>query len=371
MRLLILLGTKKGAFILESDATPVLGAARPVLRGVADEPCRCRSGDRHDLRRRRQRMVRPGGVEVHRPRRHLDAFERGPRLPGGRRRRSNRSGAWRRRTARLYAGVEPAGLFRSDDGGQIVAACRGLRDHPIAAELAAGRRRADPAFARAASRPTTQQLWVGISAAGVFHTARWRRDLGRRATTARAATSCRKSNAIRNSASACIAWSWRRACPTGCTSRTTAACIAATMAASIGTASRRACRRPSAFPRRRIRAIPRRSSCCRSTATSRAATCPRARPRSGARATAARLAGAARRPAAGERVLRRAAPGDGDRSAGAGRGLFRHQHRRAVRQRRRGRQLALHRAAPAADPLGGDAGRSRRRWSWCRCRRCW
>ena len=44
--------------------------------------------------------------------------------------RSRRCGAWRRRTARLYAGVEPAGLFRSDDGGETwshVAGCRNIR----------------------------------------------------------------------------------------------------------------------------------------------------------------------------------------------------------------------------------------------------
>ncbi|HSG94363.1 MAG TPA: exo-alpha-sialidase, partial [Afifellaceae bacterium] len=30
----------------------------------------------------------------------------------------------------LYAGVEPAGLFRSDDGGQTWSHVAGLRDHP-------------------------------------------------------------------------------------------------------------------------------------------------------------------------------------------------------------------------------------------------
>ncbi|MFN4090834.1 MAG: WD40/YVTN/BNR-like repeat-containing protein [Alphaproteobacteria bacterium] len=70
----------------------------------------------------------------------------------------------------LYAGVEPAGLFRSDDGGLSWRQVRGLREH--------------------ASRPAWQpgagglilhsivphprdpgQIWIGISSAGVFHTA--------------------------------------------------------------------------------------------------------------------------------------------------------------------------------------------------------
>ncbi len=70
----------------------------------------------------------------------------------------------------LFAGVEPAGLFRSEDEGQSWVHVAGLRDH--------------------SSRPTWQpgggglilhslvlhpedekQIWVGISAGGVFHTA--------------------------------------------------------------------------------------------------------------------------------------------------------------------------------------------------------
>ena len=69
----------------------------------------------------------------------------------------------------LYAGVEPAGLFRSDDAGQTWRHIPGLQDHPSRAEWEPGgaglilhsivRHPADP-----------QQLWIGISAAGVFYT---------------------------------------------------------------------------------------------------------------------------------------------------------------------------------------------------------
>ena len=42
----------------------------------------------------------------------------------------------------ILAGVEPAGLFRSDDGGATWAHVEGLTNHPTATDLAAGRRRA-------------------------------------------------------------------------------------------------------------------------------------------------------------------------------------------------------------------------------------
>ncbi len=51
----------------------------------------------------------------------------------------------------LYAGVEPAGLFRSDDHGQSWRHVSRPSRPPLAAALESGRRRVDPAFARAAS----------------------------------------------------------------------------------------------------------------------------------------------------------------------------------------------------------------------------
>ena len=105
----------------------------------------------------------------------------------------------------LYAGVEPAGLFRSNDGGQSWQHVAGLREHP--------------------SRPNWQPGGGGLilhslvphptdaSAALDRHLRGWacstRRTAarpGRRATRARAATFCRRSSATRNTASACIAW---------------------------------------------------------------------------------------------------------------------------------------------------------------------
>lgn len=69
----------------------------------------------------------------------------------------------------VYAGVEPASLFRSTDGGETYELVRGLWDHPHRPEWEPGggglclhtilRDDADP-----------RTMWVGISAAGVYRT---------------------------------------------------------------------------------------------------------------------------------------------------------------------------------------------------------
>ena len=54
-RVLVLVGTKKGAFILEGDAGRKSWELRgPYLRALADEPRRRRRRNRRDLWRRRQ-----------------------------------------------------------------------------------------------------------------------------------------------------------------------------------------------------------------------------------------------------------------------------------------------------------------------------
>ena len=70
----------------------------------------------------------------------------------------------------LYAGVKPAGLFRSDDGGQSWRHIGGLQEHPTRPDWHGGGAGLilhsivlDPA--------DEKRMWVGMSSVGVFHSA--------------------------------------------------------------------------------------------------------------------------------------------------------------------------------------------------------
>jgi len=70
----------------------------------------------------------------------------------------------------LYAGVEPAGLFRSEDGGQRWSHIAGLRDHPSRPHWQPGG--GGLILHSLVPHPDNdQRLWIGISTGGVFHTA--------------------------------------------------------------------------------------------------------------------------------------------------------------------------------------------------------
>ena len=69
----------------------------------------------------------------------------------------------------LYAGVEPAGLFKSTDDGQTWSHVAGLRAHPSRPEWTAGG--GGLILHHIVPHPREPaKLWVGISAAGVFYT---------------------------------------------------------------------------------------------------------------------------------------------------------------------------------------------------------
>lgn len=70
----------------------------------------------------------------------------------------------------VYAGVQPAGLFRSDDGGASWTHLDGLQKHPSRPEWNPGG--AGLILHSIVLHPQdSDQVWIGISAAGVFHTA--------------------------------------------------------------------------------------------------------------------------------------------------------------------------------------------------------
>jgi photosystem II stability/assembly factor-like uncharacterized protein len=74
------------------------------------------------------------------------------------------------RNGRVYAGVQPAGLFHSDDAGQSWTHVDGLQRHPTRPEWSPGG--AGLILHSLVLHPDDpDKIWVGISAAGVFHTA--------------------------------------------------------------------------------------------------------------------------------------------------------------------------------------------------------
>ncbi len=74
------------------------------------------------------------------------------------------------RNGSLYAGVQPAGLFRSDDGGQSWSHIEGLQKHPTREHWSPGG--AGLILHSLIVHPDDHdKIWIGVSAAGVFHTA--------------------------------------------------------------------------------------------------------------------------------------------------------------------------------------------------------
>jgi photosystem II stability/assembly factor-like uncharacterized protein len=74
------------------------------------------------------------------------------------------------RNGSLYAGVQPAGLFRSDDGGQTWSHIEGLQKHPSREHWQPGG--AGLILHSLVVHPEDEdKIWIGVSAAGVFHTA--------------------------------------------------------------------------------------------------------------------------------------------------------------------------------------------------------
>ena len=71
------------------------------------------------------------------------------------------------RNGSLYAGVQPAGLFRSDDGGESFVHLEGLRAHPSRPEWQPGG--AGLILHHILTHPRDpERLWIGISSVGVF-----------------------------------------------------------------------------------------------------------------------------------------------------------------------------------------------------------
>lgn len=169
-KLLVLLGTKKGAFLLSSDE----GRRSWALRGPF---CECWPINHTIADPAGGTIYAGGGNEWFGPAvwKSEDLGEswshssEGLAYPAG---EEPVKSVWSLapRDGRLYAGVEPAGLFQSDDGGESWTAVSGLREHPSRPHWQAGG--GGLILHSLVPHPRDEkQIWVGISAAGVFHTA--------------------------------------------------------------------------------------------------------------------------------------------------------------------------------------------------------
>jgi len=168
-RVLLLLGTKKGAFILQSDTARHSWSLRgpfcecwPINHVIADAATGTIWGG--------------GGNEWFGPAvwKSTDLGESWTHSSDGLAYASGETpikSVWSLapREGRLYAGVEPAGLFASDDAGHSWQQIAGLRAHPTRPKWQPGG--AGLMLHSIVAHPDDEKkLWVAISAAGVFYT---------------------------------------------------------------------------------------------------------------------------------------------------------------------------------------------------------
>ena len=168
-RVFVLLGTKKGAFTLESDGARREWSLRgpfcetwPMNHVIADPTTDTiyAGGGNEWFGAAVWKSTDLGQTWTH--------SSEGLAYPAG---GDPISAVWSLglREDRLYAGVQPAGLFSSDDAGQTWRHVAGLRAHPTAPKWQPGG--AGLILHSIVTHPQDPgQLWVGISAAGVFHT---------------------------------------------------------------------------------------------------------------------------------------------------------------------------------------------------------
>lgn len=168
-RVLVLVGTRKGAFILESDARRAVWSIRgpfcdawPINHVIADPRTGViyAGGGNEWFGAAIWKSTDFGASWTHSSRGLHYAHGEPPILA-----------AWSLAPHRdsLYAGVQPAGLFESRDGGETWLHVEGLREHPSRPQWQAGA--GGLILHSIVPHPDDDaQVWVGISAAGVFHT---------------------------------------------------------------------------------------------------------------------------------------------------------------------------------------------------------
>lgn len=192
---------------------------------------------------------------------------------------------------RLWCGVEPAGLFRSDDGGETWEHVEGLQQHPSRDSWVP--RAGGLILHHIALHPTDpDQVWVSTSTAGVFHMA----DGGKTWEARNKGVRCDdmpEDQRYPETGQCVHGLAMAPGMPNRIYQQNHCGMYRSDDGGRSCRASRRACPPPSAFRSQPTRAIPSGSTSRRSTATSRGATCRTREPPCGVRMMPARPGGTA------------------------------------------------------------------------------
>ena len=150
----LLVGTKKGLFVLEGEPGARVRRDRASVRRRAGRVRASRPALRTDARVRHLAVLRPEDLVHRRPGTATGSRRRASRCP--RRGDAALERIWVIVTGEeeglLYAGGDPGVLFESRDGGSSFGLNRGLWEHPSRAQWQPGRRRALPALDRDLAR---------------------------------------------------------------------------------------------------------------------------------------------------------------------------------------------------------------------------
>jgi photosystem II stability/assembly factor-like uncharacterized protein len=163
-----IIGTDKGGFVMRSDAA----RQRWTIVGPLFKGWKVTAAGRDDRGRyfaATSSFVYGAALHVSDDLETWRQIEHGPDWPKGSGRKLNQIWTLHVRGQPLYAGVDEAGLFSSDDGGETWMPVEGLNEHPTrdawypgAGGLCAHSILVDPL--------NRDRVWCGISAVGVFRT---------------------------------------------------------------------------------------------------------------------------------------------------------------------------------------------------------
>ena len=168
MSVTAILGTDKGAFLARSEqGRSSWTIEEPLFKGWKvtasgrDDTGNCFVATASD--------VYGPALHVSKDLTNWRQIEKGPAWPKGTDRKLNQIWMLHLGPGRFYAGVDEAGLFASDDGGESWSSVEALNEHPTRPGWAPGAGGLC-AHALLVDPTNTDRVWCGISAVGVFRT---------------------------------------------------------------------------------------------------------------------------------------------------------------------------------------------------------